>query len=125
MQRAALLAMTIVSVGCGGPDLLCTMSVEPAIELFVYDATTAEPAWWSAAGVVRDGAFEDSLWAPSWLDSTVAIPMRAADERPGTYSIHLERSGYVPWDTSGILVTAGVCHVQTVQVDAQLSRIPE
>jgi hypothetical protein len=47
-----------------------------------------------------------------------------AYERPGTYSVRVERNGYRPWDTTRVRVHADRCGASPVQLVARLSPIP-
>jgi hypothetical protein len=70
-----------------------------------------------ALGEVRDGAYRDSLLASG--DGNYV----AAYDRGGTYAVHVEREGYMAWDTAGVSAseTGGDCStVQTQQVNARL-----
>ena len=112
-------------LGCSDPfeDFLCTMSIEPAIVVLVHDSVTGEPAALGARGVVRDGSYEDSLRISTWAssDSTTADGMSAANERPGSYDIHLVKSGYQEWRATDVVVGSGICHVATVTLQALLA----
>jgi hypothetical protein len=49
--------------------------------------------------------------------------LMAAWERPGTYSISISKAGYLYLTINDVVVTTGVCHVNTVTVDAKLNTI--
>jgi hypothetical protein len=106
-----------------GACQLCTLSIEPAIEVEVRDRTTNQFLSVVPRGLVREGAYQDSLTANS---ITADAPPRvrsltAAGERAGTYSVHLEADGYQPWDTARVRAGEGGCHVQTVRFTAALN----
>jgi hypothetical protein len=46
--------------------------------------------------------------------------MSAAFERTGTYDVSVTRKGHRDWTAADVVVTAGVCHVETVTLQAQL-----
>jgi hypothetical protein len=71
---------------------------------------------------VEDGAFADSLPIIGYDAAMVPRVLGAAGERPGTYSVRIERAGYEAWDTSGVSVRAGECGVIPVQLVAHLSQ---
>ena len=113
------------AAGCGalGPHA-CDTGIRPAVEVVVTDAVTGQPAAGGAAGVVRDGAYVDSLrFARGSGDGTV-LSLRAADERPGTYAVEVRKPGYLPWTAAGVRVGRGDCHVRTVTVHAALQPTP-
>jgi hypothetical protein len=111
--------------GCMGPGI-CTLSVEPGIAIQVRDRTTSGFLSTAPRGVVREGTFQDSLRVGG---VTADVPplvtmLIGADERGGRYTAHLEADGYQPWDTAGIRVTEGECHVRTVSFTAAMEPVP-
>lgn len=105
-------------------DRICTASIEPGIVVRVIDAATRHPIGDRAVGTVKDGTYVDSLvpYGSSGMTGQL-VSLRAADERPGTYTVYVERPGYQAWSLSGVEVERGECHVRTVQVDAPLERL--
>ena len=104
----------------------CTTSVEPAIRVEVRDAATGAFIADIARGVARDGDFEDSLRVigATGGNPSIGTTLGGADERPGTYAIHLEAEGYARWDRADVRVTADGCHVRTVELSAALEPSP-
>jgi hypothetical protein len=122
----AVLALALLLVG--GCDLLvdpvvCTGEVVPGVVVMVTDAETGAAVAFEATGRVQDGTYVDELspYERSGGDLSTLYSFRGADERPGTYEVFVEREGYAPWSTTGVRVTAGVCHVRTVRVQAELT----
>jgi hypothetical protein len=119
--------MTSVSLAlaaCGTDLGLCTDSIEPAITVRALEAGTGEHVTDGALGTVADDTYFDSL-RPAQFDAGQRVTlMRAADERPGTYGVFLEREGYQSVSLGDIEVTMGECHVNTVRVDVTMVRIP-
>ncbi|QJR35497.1 hypothetical protein [Gemmatimonas groenlandica] len=94
--------------------IVCDASARAGITVTIKDAETMAPLAATARGVVRDGAYVDSL-------ILVASDTRAAAfERPGTYSVEVRLTGYQNFNTSNVRVTAGTCHVNAVVVPALL-----
>jgi hypothetical protein len=106
-------------------SFFCTDESVPAVEVEVRDRATAELIPDEARGVVKDGAYQDSLQA-FWRTEPPVTPISysAAHERPGTYSARIEVAGYQPWDSSGIVVTRDECHVRTARFTAALNPAP-
>jgi hypothetical protein len=105
---------------------ICTLSIEPGVEVEVRDQTTDQFLSATPRGVVREGTYQDSLIVSGF---TTDVPPRimtliAAGERAGTYTMHLEADGYQPWDTAGIRVRDGDCHVRTARFTAALNPAP-
>jgi hypothetical protein len=49
--------------------------------------------------------------------------LMAAFERPGTYSVTVSKAGYLDFAINDVVVTAGVCHVNAVTVEARMSSL--
>lgn len=98
----------------------CTASVEPGLIITVQDSIDGSPQADGAAGVAVDGAFVDSLRPGSYDMNFVLLGFRAADERPGRYTVRVEKPGYLVWEQAGVRVTGGECHVNTVELTARL-----
>lgn len=97
--------------------IVCDASARAGITVTIKDAETMEPLAATARGVVRDGAYVDSL-------ALVAPDTRAAAfERAGTYSVEVRLAGYQNFNTSNVRVTAGTCHVNAVVVPALLLKV--
>jgi hypothetical protein len=116
------LASCAVVAGCGEYTGPCTLTIDPAIVVAIRHANTGAPLADSATGVVIDGAYSDSLRLSggngAWLTR------RAADERPGVYTVFVSRPGFRNWSTSGVRARGGDCHVRTVWLDAALVPLP-
>ena len=97
--------------------VVCDTSVRAGITVTIKDAETNAPLASTARGVVRDGAYVDSL-------VLVAPDTRAAAfERSGTYSVEVRLAGYQNFNASNVRVTAGTCHVNAVVVPALLLKV--
>lgn len=132
MFRApSLIAAALVLAGCSGiadPVVLCTQIVQPAVIVEIRDLRTGAPIAGSASGVVRDGAYVDSLrpygYITGPLDAQSLYSRQAAPERAGVYEISIQRAGYRAWDTTGVRVTREECHVNTATIRANLVAAP-
>ncbi|HYD55176.1 MAG TPA: hypothetical protein VEA99_21245 [Gemmatimonadaceae bacterium] len=126
MLPLALLAFA----GCDFPFAsgACTASVEPAIVVEIRDARNGAPLAGLAAGVVRDGAYVDSLRPAGFTDVNdpigSMISRQAASERPGTYDVEVRRDGFRPWTRTGVRARRGECHVETQRLNAALEPLP-
>jgi hypothetical protein len=122
----ALLAAFLPAVAaCGNGTEPCLPVAHPAVDVEVRDAQTDELRADSARGVARDGTYSDSLVVVR-AEGAQSVPaaLGGAWDRPGTYSVRIERAGYQPWDTVGIHVHGIRCGVVAVQLVAHLSRVP-
>lgn len=116
LALAALFAVGGCSSSPSDP-IVCDASARAGITVTIKDADTMEPLATTARGVVRDGAYVDSLILVS-ADTRVA-----AFERVGTYSVEVRLAGYQNFNTSGVRVTSGTCHVNAVVVPALLLKV--
>lgn len=92
----------------------CTAIALPAIRLKVVSASGDPLPPSSAVVQIRDGSFVDSTQVTSsdWTG--------LAHERSGTYTIVVEKPGYQTWTKAGVKVERDRCHVQTVELVAEL-----
>lgn len=118
--RAVVIAVGAVAASAcdviTGPA--CTLEMRPGIAMDIRDSVTNAPAGVGARVITRDGEFADTasvLGETGWSGGL-------ADERPGTYTVTVEKDGYRPWTRNGIRVTKDACHVRTVSVTALLQR---
>lgn len=107
----------------------CTASVEPGVVVEIRDARSGAPLAGLAAGVVRDGAYVDSLRPAAFSDPSDPVgsmtSRQAAPERPGRYAVEVQRAGYQPWTRTGVRVGRGACHVETARLRADLEPLPQ
>jgi len=100
-------------------DVTCPQWAFPAINLLVISAADGSPVL-TARGEVRVGSYADSL-----LENGSGY--YSAGAREGIYTVHVEREGFAPWDTSGIWVRAsgGSCsHLVTEEIQGRLTPTP-
>jgi hypothetical protein len=118
-SRLSWIILAPMVIGCG-EDPTCLQGAYPAIIVRVTGANGGGPIL-GATGEVLEGSFRENLFetGPGYY--------QAAENRPGTYAVHLERAGYSPWDTAGVFVqeTGGSCStVMTEQLQAVISPVP-
>jgi hypothetical protein len=97
--------------------------MRPGIIVHIRDAHNGTGLAYDARGIVRDGAFADSLQPAmsSSSDPHDLYARAAAHERAGTYSVEIVHPGYATWTAAGVRVAGGTCHVQTVTLHANLA----
>jgi hypothetical protein len=127
MNRIALLACGVllpsILSGCDITDPgVCTTDVQPAIIVQVRDAATQAPIASGATGAVRDGSFTASL-RPLDVGEN-ALELAGAEERPGTYTVTVDKPGYQQWEQERVRVRDARCHVRTVTLQANLVQAP-
>ncbi|CAN5922544.1 hypothetical protein BH11GEM2_BH11GEM2_34790 [soil metagenome] len=118
--RVLTAGLTAGCVGCSilAPDA-CTLNSIYGITVRAQDAATGAPISRDARLVVTDGAYADSSYA--WVQND-SIPLSAAAERAGVYSVTVRKPGYITWTQSGVEVTKDACHVRNVKLTASLSK---
>ena len=100
----------------------CDTGITPAVTVAVVDAVTGAPLAGGATGYVEDGTYREALRV---VRSTADTPthLGAADARPGTYTIVVERPGYARWQRSGVRTRSDGCHAEAPEQRAAL--VPE
>ena len=114
VRTAALVLGATVLASCDflGPRI-CDTAAYPAIRLDVRDSVSDVAISDGFRAIARDGAF---------ADTAVFQPTLLAEERPGSYTVTVERDGYQTWSRTGVRVRDGECHVRTVDLVARLKR---
>lgn len=118
--RVALLTVAAATSACTGvlsPN--CTDVAKAAIAVDILDSATGETAVAGARAIAVEGEYADTAFS----DHVATVgPYLLAFERPGTYTLTVEKPGYQPWSRSGIRVTDDRCHVRSVRVTALLQK---
>lgn len=118
---ALALGAILLATACDDPfSGACTLDVSPAIEVVIVDAVTEAPLAEAARGIVRDGAYADSLQPWTHTIEGEMASRAAALGRPGRYDVEVAVPGYVPWLRLGVLAPAGRCGVETTALRAIL-----
>ena len=113
--RALLLPAFLCCLPACNDSVFCSASEEPAIEVVIRDSGSGLPAAEGATGFVRDGSYVDSLRTYGGN-----LSLRAANERPGVYTVVVLKDGYQTWQKQGVRVGRDECHVKTVSLNADL-----
>lgn len=119
-------ALALLSWGCDEGSLgpvACTAEYVSGLVLEVRERGGGGPAAQGAVATVTDGEYVEVAAGPV-SGHPDAVFIGAAGERPGTYAIQVTREGFVPWDTTGVVVEADICHVIPTHVRVELSQPP-
>ena len=120
MARVTILAtlgLALLTGACRSPLVACNLNLVYGLTIVVTDSATGTPLTGAATIVeVRDGAYVDTL--PDFGNE-----YSGAGERPGTYSVTVQRLGYRVWSRDGIRVREDECHVIPVRVTARLQAL--
>ena len=114
----AALGLALFTSSCRSPLVACTLNLVYGLTIVVTDSTSGAPLGGVESIVeVRDGTYVDTL--PPFG----ANEYSGAGERPGTYSVKVQRLGYRVWQSNGIRVRKDECHVIPVRVTARLQAL--
>ncbi len=126
-KRFVLAFMVVTTTACGNSagGYACPALARPGVIVEVRDAATGGPLG-GARGTVTEGAYVDFLvpYRPSSTDPVTAVSLKAADNRPGRYSIEVKRDGYQTWTLAGVVADRDECGVRTTRVRADLRAAP-
>ncbi len=109
---------------CGSNPIYCLQdSPRPAMRVTLYDRTADTIIVGGVRGEVRDGGFRDSLYVLARNADWEPTGYGAANGRPGTYTLVVERDGFRSAERRGIVVPdRGACGVYTAQVRVDMER---
>ena len=117
LSRFAALGLALLIGGCKSPLVACNLNLVYGLIIVVTDSSSEALLGGVETTVeVRDGAYVDTL-------SLFGNEYSGAGERPGTYSVTVQRSGYRVWRRDGIRVREDECHVIPVRVNARLQTL--
>ena len=115
LSRLLPLVLTFGLEACAeGCDLISI----PGIRVTLVDETTGSPLQGDVTVVATEGSYIDSI-QPAVRPGEPRIAFLAFD-RPGTYHVEAQAPGYVNWVATTVRVTMGDCHVETVDLTAEL-----
>ena len=121
MVRISLLAalgLALLTSACKSPLVACNLNLVYGLTIVVTDSSTGAPLGGVQTVVeVRDGAYMETL--PEIFPNEYS----GAGERPGTYSVKVQRPGYRVWQNDGVRVRKDECHVIPVTVNARLQAL--
>jgi hypothetical protein len=114
-HEVTILLSVCSSLSCGAGPVLCSPSSQLAIAVRPEEAGTGVSIAGLTTGTVQAGTYADSLWhGPNFY---VGPDSLVGGYHAGTYVVHIEATGYQPYDTSGVRVrlTGGECPVLATQ----------
>lgn len=106
------------------PPVYCTDNFVWGLQVEVQDSVASAPSASGAQLIARDGAYADTASYPPSRPDLDNLPLVAAGERAGTYTVTVTKAGFIDWERSNVVVTADECHVQPVALTARLRRTP-
>lgn len=98
-------------------SLVCTEEYVYGIIVHVIDGRSGTPIT-NAQVVIQEGTYQEAL-SPIGEPSQNGL-YQGAGERPGTYRLTVSAPGYTPKTFENLVVSGGVCHVQTISREVSL-----
>lgn len=117
------LLLGLCGTACDDDPVTCLTVYQPGFIVTITDSLSGEPRSEIATAIVTDGAFVDTL-VPYLFSASGEVAKAGAYERPGTYDLLVTAPGYLEYRRTGLQLTAGECHVRTLEVDARLMLDP-
>jgi hypothetical protein len=105
----------------------CPAYVPPAIQVQVVDSLSGAWVAEGAEGFIAKGevSLPLAIWAWEVVDGVpVATTLAPEGGSAGIYEVEIRRDGYRDWRMGGVVVTEGVCSVETVELVARLQPDP-
>ncbi|PKG81916.1 hypothetical protein CXF85_15375 [Colwellia sp. 75C3] len=105
-----------------GDVIACTEEFSPALRINVFDKETGFPNACGATVKVQDGDFVEELTNEAGESCTENFTFSVAGERKGTYDITVIKEDHINWVQYDTVVTANICHVNTISVQAYMDK---
>jgi hypothetical protein len=125
-MRASRLSVIVgaaaIIAGCNPFTGACTTELRYGLNVEVRDAVTGAPAADGARLIARDGDYVETVEGPPIPGMTF---LQAAGERPGRYTVTIQKTGYQDWTRDNVWVRDGGCHVATVRFEARLQPVQQ
>ena len=121
-RLVCLAALAGIASSCGsdaaGPIAECTAPVSLSVVVTVRDSVSGAAAADGTVGVLSGASVSDTLLRADSL-------MLVGGDQLGTFSVKIDRPGYLTWTMSGVRVTQrGPCgNVIPAQLDAKLQPV--
>ena len=120
LQILSVLTISFLVGGCdvlgSSQNLACTREWRPGIRVEVTSAS-GDTLSGTALVSAHSGDYADLEEVNLDQDHVAAL----SHERPGEYTVTVEKSGYETWRKSEIDVEKGRCHVKTVELNVKLA----
>jgi hypothetical protein len=121
MTRCIWPLAVLVCSACDGIVAPCTDEARFGISVDFLDAATGGPVLSASIfAAARDGFYADSVRFSNTDRADPVTALGFAVERDGVYDLEITATGYSAWNRSGVRVSGGRCHVETVRLTASL-----
>ena len=124
-----LTATIVMLTACGTvpteapAGISCTRQLVFGINVIVRDSVSDALIGSGTTVVAIALNARDSVSVPANTPSMDDFVFRLFPERAGTYSVGIQRQGYVTWGRHSIVVAKDACHVIPVSITARLVRL--
>jgi hypothetical protein len=105
-----------------GETIVCDTAALPAIVVDVFDRETGFANACGATVMIEDGDFIEQLDNPLGDECDESFSFNGAHERDGIYNITVTKEGYQQWQQFDVVVSEGLCHVNTISLQAYMER---
>ena len=105
-----------------GDIIACTEEFVPGIRVNVFDKETGFPSACGAKLIIyyEDGTVEEMINYTN--DCEEDFTFAGAYENEGVYDIKITKEGYMDWNQLDVQVTANLCHVNTITLQAYIEK---
>lgn len=104
----------------------CTDDWRAGIKVYVFDKETEEPISCGSSIIIGDGDYTETVTETNLFDGDLNCdsrgPLEGAHERRGIYTVIVSKLGYQDAIFTDVEVTRTICHVNTVDIEAYLSK---
>ena len=102
---------------------VCSTQYARGLELEIRDSRTGVPAAEGAVAIARDRWYVDTLPLIGWDAEGRQLYVGGLHERPGVYSVTVQKPGYRDWLVDRLELTRDECHVNTQRLRVHLEPI--
>jgi len=95
----------------------------PGIVVEVRDMLTNDPIASNAIGTLQDGTYQETMQPYKAPQDSALLSLQGAIERPGTYDVLVQESGYRDWSMQHVTVQFVGCDVVTVYLEADMIKV--
>ena len=104
--------------------VLCPLNIRfvPGIVVEVRDMLTNDPIASNAIGTLQNGTYQETMQPYKAPQDSALLSLQGAIERPGTYDVLVQESGYRDWSMQHVTVQFVGCDVVTVYLEADMTK---
>jgi len=101
--------------------IACTADYVYGIRVNLNDSISGEPiSTCDVSYSITEGAYIETNEFIGGTSCENITFIQGAGERSGVYDVDIEKLGFEPWESIGVIVNGGYCHVEPVVLEAFL-----